>query len=201
MALLILTGTLASAGSPQESSQKSLPSKHSMGSRKHYVGLPGFAEVSPNLFRGGQPGADGLEALKKMDVAIIVDMRGGRSKHEEAAVHKLGMRYVSIPWHCPFPHDETFARFLRLIQENRSKKVFVHCRLGDDRTGLAVAVYRMADDGWSAEEAMSEMKEFGFTKPHHVICPTLAHYEREFPKRFEKNAAFDGLRGHNAATR
>ena len=201
MALLILTGGFASVGHPQESSQKSLPTQHSMGSRKHYVGLPGFAEVSPELFRGGQPGVDGLEALKKMGVAIIVDMRGSRSEHEEAAVRKLGMRYVSIPWHCPFPSDETFARFLRLIQENRGRKIFVHCRLGDDRTGLAVAVYRMADEGWSAEEAMNEMKEFGFTKPHHLICPTLAHYEKDFPKRFEKNAAFDGLRGRHEAAK
>jgi tyrosine-protein phosphatase SIW14 len=201
MVLLVLVSVSARAGVQQESSQESPPTQHSMGSRKHYVGLPGFAEVSPELFRGGQPGADGLEALKKMGVAIVVDMRGSRSKHEEAAVRKLGMHYVSIPWHCPFPNDEAFARFLRLIQENRGRKVFVHCRLGDDRTGLAVAVYRMADEGWSAEEAMSEMKEFGFTKPHHLICPTLAHYEREFPERFEKNAAFEGLRGHNAGAK
>jgi protein tyrosine phosphatase (PTP) superfamily phosphohydrolase (DUF442 family) len=201
MALLTLTGLIANAGSPQETSQKSPPTQHSMGSRKPYVGLPGFAEVSPELFRGGQPGVDGLEALKKMGVAIIVDMRGSRSEHEEAAIRKLGMRYVSIPWHCPFPNDEAFARFLRLIQENRGKKVFVHCRLGDDRTGLAVAVYRMADEGWSADEAMSEMKEFGFTKPHHLICPTLAHYEKKFPERFATNAAFESLRGHRAATK
>jgi protein tyrosine phosphatase (PTP) superfamily phosphohydrolase (DUF442 family) len=164
-----------------------------MGSRKHYVGLPNFAEVSPNLFRGGQPGVDGLEALKKMGVGIIVDMRGSKSPHEEIAVRKLGMQYLAIPWHCPFPSDAIFARFLRVIHDNPKKKIFVHCRLGDDRTGMAIAAYRMAEEGWSAEEALDEMEEFGFTGPHHVICPTLQLYERHFPEHFKNNPIFEGL--------
>jgi len=54
-------------------------------------------------------------------------------------VRRHGMQYVAIPWHCPFPRDETFARFLRLMRDNPNKKVFVHCRLGDDRTGMMIA--------------------------------------------------------------
>lgn len=192
--LLLLAGLGSSAATPQDEPAKPAVTQHQMGSRKHYVGLPDFAEVTPHLYRGGQPGADGIKELKKMDVAIIVDMRGSASKHEAAAVEELGMRYVSIPWHCPFPSDEPFAKFLRLIQENRDKKIFVHCRLGDDRTGMAIAAYRMADEGWSADEAMSEMKEFGFTGIHHLICPLLPHYEHSFPKHLKKNPALKNIR-------
>jgi hypothetical protein len=67
------------------------PTQHTMGSRKQYVGLPNFGEVTPNLFRGGQPGVGGLEALKKMGVGIVVDMRGSKSSHEEIAVSKLAV--------------------------------------------------------------------------------------------------------------
>jgi protein tyrosine/serine phosphatase len=164
-----------------------------MGSRKDAVGLPNFGEVSPTLYRGGQPGADGLMVLKKMGVAIVVDMRGGHSKHEQAAVEKLGMEYVSIPWHCPFPTDEPFVHFLQLIKKNPGKKVFVHCRLGDDRTGMAIASYRMAIEGWSADEAMKEMKFFGFNGPHHMICPALSHYEKHFPEHLKTNPALKEL--------
>ena len=164
-----------------------------MGSRKHYVGLPNFGEVTPNLYRGGQPGADGLKALKKMGVAIVVDMRGGHSEHEQRAVEELNMQYISIPWHCPLPSDEPFVKFLKVIEENPGKKVFVHCRLGDDRTGMAIASYRMAKEGWSAEEALKEMELFGFGGIHRVICPALAHYEREFPKHLKTNPAFREL--------
>jgi len=164
-----------------------------MGSRKHYVGLGNFGEVTPNLYRGGQPGADGLKELKTMGVSIVVDMRGSQSDHEKKAVEDLGMDYVSIPWHCPFPSDEPFIKFLKLVEQNPGKKIFVHCRLGDDRTGLAIATYRMAEEGWSADEAMKEMELFGFRDVHRVICPTLAHYEKEFPKHLKTNPAFQEL--------
>jgi len=88
-----------------------------------------------------------------MGVDVVVDMRGGKNKSEEAAVQKAGMQFVSIPWHCPFPNDEPFARFLKLVHDNPGKRVFLHCRLGDDRTGMAVAVYRMADQGWTGRRS------------------------------------------------
>ena len=109
-------------------------------------------------------------------------------------VRRLGMRYVAIPWHCPFPHDETFARFLKLVRDNPDKKIFVHCRLGDDRTGMMIAAYRMADEGWSADRAMREMQQFGFSRAHHFICPTLASYEKDFPRHLKTDPAFQGVR-------
>ena len=180
-------------GFAQETKPTSPPTQRQMGSRKEYVGLPNFAQVSPHLYRGGQPGADGLKALKKMGVSIIVDMRGSKSSHEQIAVEKLGMQYIAIPWHCPFPTDAIFARFLRLVHDNPKKKLFVHCRLGDDRTGMAIAAYRMADEGWSAEDALKEMREFGFKGPHRFICPTLQSYEKRFPKHLKDNPVFQGL--------
>jgi protein tyrosine/serine phosphatase len=103
------------------------------------------------------------------------------------------MQYISIPAHCPFPRDKPWARFLEVIRENRGRKVFVHCRLGDDRTGLAVAVYRIADEGWSADEALREMKAFGFSGVHHMICPGMAAYVRRFPERLKIDPAFRKL--------
>lgn len=170
------------------------PTQRSMGSRKHYTGLPNFGEVTPHLFRGGQPGADGLKALKKMGVSIVVDMRGGHSEHEQRAVEELGMEYISIPWHCPFPSDEAFVKFLKVIEQHPDKKVFVHCRLGDDRTGMAIASYRMAEEGWSAHQARQEMELFGFTGVHRLICPGLGPYVKSFPKHLKTNPAFKELR-------
>ena len=188
--MFIVMWTVASAQSIQDNIP---PTQRSMGSRKHYVGLPNFAEVTPKLYRGGQPGADGLKGLKKMGVSIIVDMRGGHSEHEKAAAEQLGMQYISIPWHCPFPSDEPFLKFLKVIEQNPDKKVFVHCRLGDDRTGMAIASYRMAEEGWSAADALKEMELFGFTELHQVICPALSHYEKEFPEHLKTNPAFKEL--------
>lgn len=157
--------------------------------------IPNFAQVTPNLLRGAQPSDKGLAELKKMGVSIIVDMRTGVRKSEKDKVTNMGMQYVPIRWHCPFPQDAAFAEFLKVIEDNPQKKIFVHCRLGDDRTGMAVASYRMAEQGWSADQAMREMRRFGFDWAHHAICPGLAGYEESFPERLKKEKAFQDLRG------
>jgi len=195
-AVSLLTALLCAA-----QTQSSPPTQRQMGSRKNYHGLPNFGEVTPNLFRGGQPGADGLKQLKSMGVSIVVDMRGSKSDHEKVAVDELGMEYVSLPWHCPFPHDEPFAKLLKLIKDNPDKKIFVHCRLGDDRTGMAIAAYRMGLEGWSADDAMKEMELFGFTGVHHMICPRLAAFERSFPERLKKDSAFEDLHLADSASK
>ncbi len=124
-----------------------------------------------------------------MGIDIVVDNRGSR-KSERDLVTRLGMQYVAIPWHCPHPTDEPFARFLKLLRDNQGKKIFVHCRLGDDRTGMMIAAYRMADDGWNSREALAEMKAFGFTSFHHLICFGLPSYEANFPNRLRTQPAF-----------
>ena len=172
------------------------------GEKRKVEGIRNFGKVSPVLFRGGQPTRRGFESLAKMGVDIVVDTRGNRSNSEGKEVRRLGMKYVSIPWHCPFPHDEVFVQFLKLLKDNPHKKIFVHCRLGDDRTGMMIASYRMAVERWSADDAMLEMRRFGFTFDHHFICPRLAGYEHSFPSHLKRNLAFKnlGLPATSAAT-
>jgi tyrosine-protein phosphatase SIW14 len=129
--------------------------KSSMGRHLSLEGVPNFGEVTSMLYRGGQPTQEGFNRLAKMGIKILVD--NGRSTRDERKTKRLGMRFVSLPWYCPFPKDRVFARFLRLIKKNPDKKIFVYCRLGDDRTGMMIAAYRMGEQGWTAEQAMKEM--------------------------------------------
>jgi tyrosine-protein phosphatase SIW14 len=156
-------------------------------------GVPDFVEVTTHFLRGGQPSRTGFERLREMGVDVVVDLRGNRDS-ERREVNRLGMEYVTISWHCPFPHDATFARFLTLMRANARRKVFVHCRLGDDRVGMMVAAYRMAEQGWTAKQAMQEMRASGFTRAHHLLCPGLASYEKHFPQHYRSNPAFAALR-------
>jgi tyrosine-protein phosphatase SIW14 len=199
LAFAIGVGAGSRQATPVTSSPAQTPAEHAMGTRMKAKGIPNFGQVTPILYRGAQPSQEGLEALKKRDVNLVIDLRGGGNKDEETAVVKLGMQYVSIPSHCPFPKDEPFAKFLRVIRENPGKKVFVHCRLGDDRTGMAVAAYRMADEGWSADEAMKEMKAFGFSAVHRAMCPGLADYEENFPQRLKTSTAFKELQPYGTS--
>jgi protein tyrosine/serine phosphatase len=129
-----------------------------------------------------------------MGIQIVVDLRGNR-KGELKEVTSLGMQYVPMHWECSFPKDKTFAEFLALIRKNPGKKIFVHCRVGDDRTGMMIAAYRMADEGWTSKRAMEEMNKYGFSLVHRrLICPRLSEYEEHFPERFATKPEFEELR-------
>ncbi|MEP6643736.1 MAG: tyrosine-protein phosphatase [Acidobacteriaceae bacterium] len=186
------SGTVAKAFSQAEKAE--VPSEGSHSPAIAIDDIPRFAEVTSHLYRGGQPNEKGFAGLAKMGIDIVVDARGSRRKEREV-VNKLGMKYVPIPWHCPFPKDKTFARFLALLRDNPDKKVFVHCRLGNDRTGMMIASYRMAEQGWSAKKAQKEMQAYGFSASHHLICPGLAGYEEDFPEKFAKSRDFENIRG------
>jgi len=180
----------ASAAPPQ--TQPDTPQGSDAPARRiTVIGVSNFGEVTPKLYRGGQPKGTGYEHLKKMGVNIVVDLRLSGKDKEKQNVTKAGMQFVSIPWHCMFPKDHVFAEFLKLLQENPDKKVFVHCRYGDDRTGMMIAAYRMAVQGWTPAEARKEMQKFGF---HRTLCPSLVEYERKFPERLKKDPEFDALR-------
>ena len=157
-------------------------------------GVPNLGEVSSTLYRGAQPTQQGFQKLAEMGISIVVDLRERGLEVERRQVTKLGMRFVPIPWNCFHPEDTDMARFLRLLRDNRSKKVFVHCQTGDDRTGMMIAAYRMAEEGWTAGGAMKEMEAYGFTSSHHLICPGLSTYEARFPRRFKTSPAFRDLR-------
>ena len=186
--LLLYVG--ASAGS--RSATPASPGAHAPATRSQVTGISNFAKVTPFLYRGAQPQTNGFQELKKMDVDIVVDLRLTGKGKEKDQVSKLGMEYISIPWHCLAPRDEIFVRFLKVVRDNPHKKIFVHCRYGDHRTGMAIAAYRMAMEGWTAAEARDEMNQFGF---HTIPCTSLVGYEKSFPRRLQTNPAFQGLTG------
>ena len=191
--LALLATTLSTAADMYPGAKASSTARQSSLNKSMRKDLPNFGEASTTLYRGGQPSKRGFRILAKMGVNIVVDLRGSRDSERKIVTH-LGMQYVALPWHCWFPKDEIFAQFLTLLRKNPGKKIFVHCRLGDDRTAMMIASYRMAQEGWSAERAEKEMEKFGFSFAHRrLICPGLSSYEEKFPQRFKTSPAFRHL--------
>jgi len=152
-------------------------------------GVKDFGEVTPTLYRGAHASHQGLRNLQEMGIQIIIDLRG-RKHRDERLAEQLGMQYVHIGGTCFPQHDSKYAKFLSVIDTNPGKKVFVECRLGDDRTGMAVAAFRMANQGYTPKEAMDEMRAYGFTPIHHIMCWFLARYEHHFPQTYATHPAF-----------
>jgi tyrosine-protein phosphatase SIW14 len=149
--------------------------------RRVFVGIPNAGKITDQLYRGAQPRGGGLEQ-KKFGITTIVDLRGedsGRRDLEKREAESLGIHFVSIPvsgWSPP--SSDQVAQFLSLFGKDSRERVFVHCRLGEDRTGVFVATYRMAVQKWPSEEAINEMYFFGFNGFWHRA---MISFVREFP--------------------
>ena len=146
-------------------------------------GLSNFGQVTPLLLRGGQPTSEGYRELKQMGVETVVSFRHekGENSLERRTVEALGMRFVNLPWHAwDKPHDEEVSRFFAVLAANGHRKVYVHCQQGRDRTGMMVALYRIAVDHWCPESAVAEMKAYHY---HHFWFPQLETYVENFPQR------------------
>lgn len=123
-------------------------------------GVPNFHQVDEHVYRGAQPSDQGFASLAKIGIRTVIDLRGERS--EANAVQRAGLHYVRLPWNgFKAPDDAQIEAVLALLTNSSQWPVFVHCRRGADRTGTAIACYRITHDHWSNEQALAEAKTFG----------------------------------------
>ena len=105
--------------------------------------------------------------------------------------------------------EDELVEFLKVLADPANRPVFVHCKHGADRTGTAVATYRVVCQGWTKEDAIDEMRSGGFNlggeQSGHVIfldhnttgdglisaLQTLAIVVRSGRSLSELNSSFD----------
>jgi protein tyrosine/serine phosphatase len=135
--------------------------------QKDVVELPppikNFAKVNDNYFRGSQPTQPQLAALKALGVKTIINLRGDYVAEERRWARDLGLNYFNLPIKPDkAATEEQTEQFLRLVNDPANGPVYVHCKGGRHRTGALTAVYRIAHDGWTAQQAFEEMKKYDF---------------------------------------
>ena len=126
--------------------------------------LPRFHRINEKLYRGAQPRRDGLMRLKQLGVKTVINLRGSNedTRSEEQSARALGLNYFSVPiGRIGRPSDAKVQRVLAIINAEENHPVFVHCNHGRDRTGLIIAIYRLANEGWTADEAQREANRHG----------------------------------------
>lgn len=139
-------------------------------------GLPNLHKVSDDLYRGAQPEKEGMIELEKLGIKTIVSFR--RSKKDRKLIQGFDFRFVHIPVFTFYPKNRQFAQFLDLFSDPANLPVFVHCKHGADRTGAAVALYRIKIQDWEIDEAVNEMVYGGFN--FHRIHSHLKNFIRKF---------------------
>ena len=128
------------------------------------IRIDNFARVNDNYFRGAQPEGRDYADLRALGVKTIVDLTDDDTDaREPGIVRSLGMTFVAIPMSThETPSAGKIAKFLAIVNDPANQPVYVHCVGGRHRTGVMTAVYRMTDEGWDANRAFAEMKQYKF---------------------------------------
>lgn len=152
--------------------------------------IENFGKVNDNYLRGSQPTRAQMTALKAMGVKTIIDLRKDYVEGERRWAEELGLNYFNLPLKPSRPATkEQTEYFLNLVNDPGNAPVYVHCKGGRHRTGAMTAVYRIAHDGWTAEQAFVEMKKYDFEGEIPGGPTSQKRFVFEFYEQQKKSAA------------
>jgi tyrosine-protein phosphatase SIW14 len=143
------------------------------------VNIRNFGQMDERLYRGAQPLPEDYQSLKDLGVTHVVDLRNDPTDYEKTEVEKLGMKYINISmsgWKTP--KDRQLEEFLQIMNDEATGKVFIHCKAGIHRTGVAGAVYRFTKYGWDYDKAYREMKNYNFSSG--LVHGSLKSYVKDY---------------------
>jgi protein tyrosine phosphatase (PTP) superfamily phosphohydrolase (DUF442 family) len=147
------------------------------------AGVPNLHKVDDALYRSAQPTTEGMRELKELGIRTVVDLRFWHSDLTE--IGDTGLGYVSIPMTAFHPTEDEAVAFLKAVTDPGKIPVLVHCKYGADRTGVMVAVYRVAVQGWAKDDAVREMTGgcYGFNRIYTNLAPWVMGLDMEKLRR------------------
>jgi tyrosine-protein phosphatase SIW14 len=153
------------------------------------VRIDNFGRVNANYYRGAQPEGQDYNDLAALGVKTIINLTSDDAQpNERQMTEQSGMRYVQIPMTTHRePTNAQIAQFLSIANDPASQPVYVHCVGGKHRTGVMTAIFRMTNDGWSADQAFSEMKQYKFGAD--FLHSEFKRVVYAYPAQLTRNAA------------
>jgi protein tyrosine/serine phosphatase len=128
------------------------------------INIKNFGQMDDVLYRGGQPAESDYKALADFGIKTIIDLRNDEESFAKSAAEAAGLRYFNISMDgVSAPSDADVAKFLSIVNDPASGKIYMHCKAGIHRTGAMGAVYRIAKDGWDYDKTYAEMKNYEFS--------------------------------------
>jgi protein tyrosine/serine phosphatase len=148
-----------------------------------------FVKVRDGIYRGGHPDPGGIKYLKSIGIKTVVDLEiddlvEATPKdilQEEFDAVKAGLKMERYPTsaYSVAVSDEFDARIdkiLATLKDDTKKPIYVHCKHGQDRTGLVIGLERVLIEGWTPQTAHDEMVRIGF---HTEFLGLEEYFERK----------------------
>lgn len=128
------------------------------------IQIDNFGRINAQYYRGAQPEGRDYADLAALGVRTVINLTSDDAQADERAmVARAKMTYVEIPMmtHRP-PTAAELGKFMSIVNDPANQPVYVHCVGGKHRTGVMTAAYRMSNEGWTADRAFKEMKQYKF---------------------------------------
>ncbi len=122
-----------------------------------------YHKVAPWAATAGLLGPGGLEEVRRLGFALVIDLRtaGEGAEAERRAARRLGIAYVNLPIATRAPTPAQVATFVRAVADPANRPVLVHC-YSASRAGAMWALY-VASQGHGLEEALAAGRAAGLT--------------------------------------
>lgn len=139
--------------------------------------LPNLHRVTPLLYRAAQPDGAGFEAAAALGIRTVINLR--QTVRDQSLTANPALTLIRVPMKARHVAEREGAQVVAALQALRQAKgpVLVHCHHGADRTGVICALYRMLYQGWSRDEAISELTLGGFG--YHPVWANIPRYLAE----------------------
>ena len=119
-----------------------------------------FLQISDSLATSGQPTEEQFSDLKNAGYQIVINLALTNSSNalpdEPEIVKNLDMEYTHIPVIWEEPTLEDFNSFVKVMDNNADKNIFVHCA-ANKRVSAFVYLYR-TQKGVNKEEAKKDLE-------------------------------------------
>ena len=145
------------------------------------------SKVSDGLTRGSRiDDPAGYDKLKAQGFKGIVDLTM-EGTNDAVGAPKAGLNALNVKiLDNSAPTEAQMKQVLDFVTDPANSPAYVHCEAGKGRTGVAVASYRMAVQGWTADQAIAEGKKFGLALPNQI----------EFLQKFGADLAAGKIEGY-----
>ena len=116
--------------------------------------------MSDQLGTAGQPTESQFAEVAAAGYELVVNLAmptsDGALPDEKAVVERHGLSYLPLPIDFHAPKIETAMRFFRILDENRGRRMFVHCA-ANMRVSALLYAYRVARGDMSRAEAGEDL--------------------------------------------
>jgi len=137
-------------------------------------GVSNLHRISPTLYRSEQPTALGMKNLEKLGIRTVINLRAFNDDKDEVKGTSLRTERVKIlTWRID---DKHVIEVMRMLKKTENGPFLIHCQHGADRTGLMSAMYRVLEQGWTPEDALTELIDGGYG--YHSMWKNIVRYVR-----------------------